>query len=89
MSDERINLPCQTTVISTIKIKYLCFQYYLYHAQEIFGDQLKDNNECTTVDIWKPLNVTITVLPEEHSNCKQNNVLVNLHVKATENYPNE
>lgn len=57
--------------------------------QAIFSDQLKNNNDCATTDTWKPLDVTITVWPEELTNCKQNNVLVNLHVKASEDYPNE
>uniref|UniRef100_A0A2S2NJY9 non-specific serine/threonine protein kinase n=1 Tax=Schizaphis graminum TaxID=13262 RepID=A0A2S2NJY9_SCHGA len=57
--------------------------------KSIFNDQLTDNNECIATDIWKPLDVTITVLPEGFTNLQQNNILVELHVKALDNYPNE
>lgn len=57
--------------------------------QSIFNDQLTDNNECIASDIWKPLDITITVLPEGFTNLQQNNILVELHVKALDNYPNE
>lgn len=61
----------------------------LHPVQSIFNDQLTDNNECVATDIWKPLDVTITVLPEGFTNLQQNNILVELHVKALDNYPNE
>ncbi|XP_025409124.1 LOW QUALITY PROTEIN: eIF-2-alpha kinase GCN2 [Sipha flava] len=57
----------------------------------IFNDQLKDNNEdkCYGTDNWKPLDVTITVLPEGFTNLQQNNILIDLHVQASKDYPNE
>jgi hypothetical protein len=59
--------------------------------QAIFNDQLKDNNEdkCYGTDNWKPLDVTITVLPEGFTNLQQNNILIDLHVQASKDYPNE
>lgn len=67
-----------TSVI--LNIFLLCFQ-------AIFNDQLKDNNEGAIT--WKPLDVTITVFPEGITNLQQNNILVDLHVKASDHYPNE
>ncbi|VVC37487.1 Protein kinase, ATP binding site,Serine/threonine-protein kinase, active site,Protein [Cinara cedri] len=55
----------------------------------IFNDQIVDNNTYEATNIWKPLDVIITVLPEGFTNAQQNNILIDLHIKASVNYPNE
>lgn len=77
------------TIQLIFNIFYLYCYYCLYHIQAIFNDQLKDNNENDATDVWKPLDVTVTVFPEGFTNLQQNSILVDLHVRASENYPNE
>lgn len=73
-----------------MKLRIHSKPFYVYsYIQAIFNEQLKDNNECELSDVWKPLDITITVLPEGFTNLQQNNILIDLHVKASENYPNE
>lgn len=56
----------------------------------MFSDQLTNNNESQHLDddVWKPLDVVITVFPEGNLTDLQN-IRVDLHVKASEKYPNE
>ncbi|XP_050438302.1 eIF-2-alpha kinase GCN2 [Adelges cooleyi] len=56
--------------------------------EAIFNDQLKNNNEYNNGHEWKPLDITVTVFPEGVTNLKCNNTQVDLHIKASENYPN-